>query len=333
MGEVSKGIEFIEKYLIIWRPAMYNKIYNFNKNVLKFMRMIIKNGIKVNENLNGIVLKKVDYLQYPQTVLVDKMKMGEKWNQNTWNQFYDKCCKDEYLGYYWFEFKIHSDEYRITMFVKDFDEGAGNIHTLPGMIQIWYKYQEKEGIDEKKLFFSVKKNVITRVPYRIKKERERESYRSTGGINFQEGKWIPLFKENTANSLCIWDISANIEIYESIISSFWKINQDSIKTDIKGLCTGKNAYMLYGDSSNINLLYKNNKNVGKAKKCGKYTYILYKWDDKENCEMQAYYKHMWIEDEEAYFVVFDGENHMHSTEKNICGPNYIDKGKWIISYE
>ena len=44
---------------------MDNEIYNFNISVLKFMRMIIKKGLKANENLNGIVLKKLDYLQYP----------------------------------------------------------------------------------------------------------------------------------------------------------------------------------------------------------------------------------------------------------------------------
>ena len=312
---------------------MDNEIYNFNISVLKFMRMIIKKGLKANENLNGIVLKKLDYLQYPKKLSVDKMKMGEKWNENIWTKFYDKCCKDEYLGYYWFEFKIHSDEYRITMFVKDFDEGAGNIHTLPGMVQILHKYQEKESMDEKNPVIRVKKNETTRVLYKIKKERKRGSYKSIGGINFQEGKWIPLFKENTAKSLCVWDISANIEIYESMISSFWKKNQNLIKTDIKGLCAGKNAYMLYGDYSDINFLYKNNEKVGKAKKRGRSTYILYKWDDKEDCEMYAYYKHMWVENEEAYFVVFDGENHIYSTEKNMCGPNYIDDKKWIISYE
>ena len=37
---------------------MGNEIKYFNKSVLSFMKLIIEKGIEVNNNLNGIVLKK-----------------------------------------------------------------------------------------------------------------------------------------------------------------------------------------------------------------------------------------------------------------------------------
>ena len=312
---------------------MGNEIKYFNKSVLSFMKLIIEKGIEVNNNLNGIVLKKINYSKYPKELLVDKYEMDEKKKKETWNNFYTQCCKDEYLGYYWFEFKINLDEYRITMFAKDFDEGSGNIHILPGMIQLWRKYEKITNVKDD-IFFAVKKDRTTRKPYRIKQEKERNTYKSVGGANFQEGKWKPLVKENTANNPCVWDISANTEIYESAIKTFWETNKTVIITGIKGLCVGKNAYMLYGKGLKINSLYKENRLVEKARNSGKFTYVLYKWDDNgENYQMKAYYKHMWVECEEAYFVVFDGENHILSTQKNKCGPNYLVDKKWKINYE
>lgn len=47
--------------------------------------------------------------------------------------------KHDYLNYYWCEYQIENEKFKITMFYKDFDCGSGNIHVLPGAIQVWKK--------------------------------------------------------------------------------------------------------------------------------------------------------------------------------------------------
>ena len=51
--------------------------------------------------------------------------------------------KHDYLNYYWCEYQIENEQFKITMFYKDFDCGSGNIHVLPGAIQVWKKNRRR----------------------------------------------------------------------------------------------------------------------------------------------------------------------------------------------
>lgn len=312
-----------------------SRINEFNRKVINFMEMIIKIGFETNPNLKEVKLRKINFSEYTAGSLTvcSKHTIGDNWDENEWIKYYNHCIKDEYLGYYWFEFKINENEYRITMYVKDFDEGSGNIHVLPGMIQIWIK---SKCIQESNKDISIKQNSTTKT-YGNKKERSRDSYRCDGGHSYLEGDWIPVIPSKTGKLACCWNALTNIEIYDSMAKVFWLNNQENISIGFEGLCPGKNARILYGDINSVNKLYKKELVSEKLSKCklvsGKETYILYKWINCDIEKMKAFYKHVWVQDENAYFIVFDGEEHILSTASNDKGPNYICKGEWNINYD
>lgn len=306
-----------------WMPY----ISEFNFKVLSMMKMIINEGLNIAK-IKDIILKKVDYSYYSNSKLAVKQnEMGDEWKEDIWNEYFEAYKKDEYLGYYWFEFKINDADYRITMYVKDFDEGSGNIHVLPGMLQVWRKSGGESGNNK---FFSINENSTTKI-YKNKEKKQRNSYRCSGGISYQEGDWIPLHSNKTANISCCWNIKESIENYESIMVDFWRnlSNKDKIPTCFEGLLFGKEASCLYGDKESIHALYRK-KLAADTPNLSRGTYVLYKWINSDNKTMNAFYRHIWVEDENAYFIVFDGENHILSTALNETGPNYLVNGKWKI---
>lgn len=56
----------------------------------------------------------------------------------------------ETIDYYWVEFEDNNQKLKISAFYKDFDASTGNIHVIPGVLQLW-KFSEEE-IDS--LFYS-----------------------------------------------------------------------------------------------------------------------------------------------------------------------------------
>ncbi len=310
-----------------------NCINDFNSKVLNFMEMIIKIGFKTNPNLKEVKLRKINFSEYTAGSLTvcSKHTIGDNWDEKKWIEYYKHCIEDEYLGYYWFEFKINENEYRITMYVKDFDEGSGNIHVLPGMIQIWIK---SKCIQEDNKGISIKQNSTTKT-YGNKKERSRDSYKCSGGHSYMEGDWVPVIASSTSELACCWNAATNIETietYDSMAKDFWLKNKENISIGFEGLCPGKKAQILYGDKDSVNQLYKKKLSEGELVS-GKATYILYKWINCDNNEMKALYKHVWVQDENAYFIVFDGEEHILSTASNDKGPNYLCNGEWNINYD
>lgn len=56
-----------------------------------------------------------------------------------------KMVGENYIEYYWITFHLNGmDEYKIAMFHKDFDHATGNLHVLPGAIQIWKRDKGKD---------------------------------------------------------------------------------------------------------------------------------------------------------------------------------------------
>ncbi len=57
------------------------------------------------------------------------------------SESYLQCSK---LDYYWIEFQYQNKNYKISAFYKDYDRSTGNIHILPGPIQLWEQRKELE---------------------------------------------------------------------------------------------------------------------------------------------------------------------------------------------
>lgn len=92
-----------------------------------------------------------------------------------------------YLNYYWCEYQKGDGMYRITMFYKDFDSGSGNIHVLPGAIQLW---ERMKGCEDKKLSFCEKElRQCNRDKY------GNLNYKMKGGSPYCEYEWKPFFSK------------------------------------------------------------------------------------------------------------------------------------------
>lgn len=66
------------------------------------------------------------------------------WNEDeftvqNYNEEYIRSSENIFLNYYWCEYKAENNDYKISMFYKDFDIGSGNLHILPGAVQVWSK--------------------------------------------------------------------------------------------------------------------------------------------------------------------------------------------------
>ncbi|MCR5214824.1 MAG: hypothetical protein K6E10_10455 [Eubacterium sp.] len=91
----------------------------------------------------------------------------------------------DFLSYYWVTFTFdNKTEYKIAMYYKDFDHVSGNIHVLPGFVQVFTKRGDKE-IDT---FVLEKDKTSTIIP---KYGFEKPGDKCNGGRAFGEGSWIP----------------------------------------------------------------------------------------------------------------------------------------------
>lgn len=52
--------------------------------------------------------------------------------------------KNKWVNYYWIEFEKNEVKYKFSLFYKDFDIGSGNVHVLPGVIQLWKKMNKTD---------------------------------------------------------------------------------------------------------------------------------------------------------------------------------------------
>ena len=201
----------------------------------------------------------------------------------------------KWLNYYWVEYIKRGEQYRITMFFKDFDHGSGNIHILPGGIQIWKKNDHCKFLP---------KGFCENDLKQCKKDRSgKVVYAMIGGKPYCEYGWIPLLE-----TVVFW----NYEILNEFIEI---IKKDTFK------CFDKTLYSkdFYQDVCN----YSNKGRHGNYKK-----YYLIRMKDDE-----LYYKTEFIEGI-GYFTKYDGEEvkYIKGNKENRCGPNYYDEeqGRWII---
>ena len=69
----------------------------------------------------------------------------------------EHVCSPDYLEYYWVEFMHNGKECVVSLFHRDFDGQSGNIHVMPGVLQVWEKAYDKD----KKNPFEKDKGTIT----------------------------------------------------------------------------------------------------------------------------------------------------------------------------
>ncbi len=94
-------------------------IKEFNQKVLSMMMEIKNSGVKKEKIIDDKKCK-IHKLYWK-----DDVNTGEP--------------SERYLDYYLIEFEYSGTMYKISMFYKDFDMRTGNVHVLPGAIQIWRK--------------------------------------------------------------------------------------------------------------------------------------------------------------------------------------------------
>ncbi len=259
--------------------------------------------IDVNKEFNW---KQRETLKYIITELKDLIDSDVKYWVGYWgkdNNFYVSELKPEseephnWLNYYWAEYTNIKDsiKYRVTMFYKDFDHGSGNIHVLPGAIQVWKKHSqcisEDNGFCGKELS-----------EYNTKREGGI-SYSMIGGKPYCEYGWEPLLKSA---------VFLNEDILNELIDY---IKKDKVQCYSNSICSNK--------------FYKDVKGYSQNGRCGHYKkYSIFRFS---GCTL--YYKTVLIQGI-GYFTKFDGEKVEFKRGNNVneCGPNYVDetKGRWVI---
>lgn len=92
----------------------------------------------------------------------------------------------DFLSYYWVTFLFdNKTEYKIAMFYKDFDHVSGNIHVLPGLVQIFIKCNQDNYIDS--FILGAERSSDISRDYRF----ETPGDRCNGGRAYCEGSWRP----------------------------------------------------------------------------------------------------------------------------------------------
>lgn len=150
-----------------------NIVAKFNQKNNNALRIIIK-------DLLGKKAKEIKYYRLyfiKGKAFIEESNVKEIENLNKTQL---KMVGENYIEYYWITFHLNGmDEYKIAMFHKDFDHATGNLHVLPGAIQIWKKGQ-REG-------FKIENGEIKDGNCETKPQKQAKS-----GQIFMEDGWIPM---------------------------------------------------------------------------------------------------------------------------------------------
>ena len=142
------------------------------------------------------------------------------------NEFEEiKKEKNKWVNYYWIEFEKNEVKYKFSLLYKDFDRKSGNIHVLPGAVQLW----KKEKNDYCKL-----------------NKMKKEDY----AVPFVEDEWYPIFDSESIHYISDEkDLNAILEI---IIKKHLEKNKDKIKKPLLGTISEEvNFYTLGGKINNL----------------------------------------------------------------------------------
>lgn len=225
-----------------------------------------------------------------------------RWNNDefTVQQYNEECTMtaqdNNFLNYYWCQYVVGNISYKISMFYKDFDKGSGNIHILPGAVQVWRKTEcncTEQG-------FCI--NEIEK----CKKNNEGEiEYKMLGGEKYCEYGWKPLFDKPI-----FWAEDNFDEVINAV--------------NLQDICGMK--HFCYS-----NKFYESVINYSTGGRSGHYMkYALLKF---ESSEESVYYKTIFVPNF-GFFTKYDGIKVDYEPGKKVnkCGPNYYCEHlkRWIF---
>ncbi len=117
--------------------------------------------------------------------------VGETTNEFTGEQ------PSDFISYYWVTFKFENKtEYKIAMFYKDFDHLSGNIHVLPGLVQIFTKCDQDNIIDSYTLGGERTSDIGSEDGF------EKPGDKCNGGRAYCEGSWHPCLGSSLLTKDC-----------------------------------------------------------------------------------------------------------------------------------
>lgn len=173
------------------------------------------------------------------------------------SESYLQCSK---LDYYWIEFQYQNKNYKISAFYKDYDRSTGNIHILPGPIQLW------------------------------EQRKELEKFEFTAGIGcvpYPEGMWYPILdkpyfwnrtRKNNRNKA---EIKKEAQIIWNKIENYIKSNSNGADIElgygIRSSIFYENVTMLLDVAARREKIKRDSKQMRKSGNGHYQKYILLKW--------------------------------------------------------
>jgi hypothetical protein len=315
------------------------KIKEFNK----------RNAVYLNAIIGGINQSK--YANLVSDIKYYKLSFGNQNEQKldfactpsffvekTTEEFTDEQPSD-FLSYYWVTFKFENKtEYKIAMFYKDFDHVSGNIHVLPGLVQVFVKCDQDNVIDSYALWGERTSDIGLEYGF------ETPGDKCNGGRAYCEGSWHPCLGSSLLTRDCYTILRA-----EKCAECFGRelmINQENIsnKDFYSKYCSRSVEAALIHTKELIKeiypdeILYERRKHAKIG--CGNGTYKLFRWLDlieeensfyvvnnDEATNISPLYSIVYIQDEsaEGFYCVFgkNQNNKIYEYNEKKTSPNMV----------
>ena len=271
----------------------YNKI-NYNNKLVKYLKEIYE-YLEKNDDISEIKAYKYDWEKEEKKKIVLN---GYVEDDNKW------------INYYWIEFIKDGEEYKFSLFYKDFDIGSGNVHVLPGAIQLWKKMDKTDN-----------------------KLENRIEDKGKGSVTYSEDEWDPIFAPDQIHYISD-EKDLNTVLKKIITEDLIKEkSKDIIKKQLLGSISDEVKFYTFDDK--IEMIRK--KSFKEAKyfiNNTKYKYYAIKW-----FQISKYY---WIS---FYFSELDKNGlifpkfgqiqfwrGINKENKNGKSPNEYINGKWKFYY-
>lgn len=224
-------------------------------------------------------------------------------------------CSSEYLEYFWVEFKYAGKNYVVSLFYRDFDCERGDIHVMPGVLQVWEKTPYIEGEE-----------------YKFPSGSQIEAYTQTVNVsNSKKIVWEPLIGYGKTPKRFVWAPFMDLNRLSEFI--FGSIKTPKSEISVSDEENNKQEENLGKLQTYIDAL-PNSEGVYKKPTRGNYKY-LYRWTknykfQENNCFISPY-KH--INTDYGYFIRFDGKPTAYMIKHAGEYPNKLQESKFVINYE
>lgn len=304
-----------------------------------------KNSVALKAVVRCLLEVNAEKIKYHSLHFINGNYEMQEWNITDGKRVDDiPETNQEYINYYWVTFAMNQQktspgkenqdekiEYKIAMFHKDFDPASGNLHVLPGMVQIWKK-GDGDG------FIKIQNGMMTTRDLKLPSGRP-----GTGQI-YIEDNWVPLSiarsprEKKSRNQYMLWETTEDILNYiQYVIGGNKFIEKANLRAGGRG-----NSKVFYGEEL-LCEVYKNRETNQIMKlRSGMGTYSFLKFREGEENTIVCGYKIVYIENA-GYFCDFNRRINVYSkgkigTDNHLAeSPNYFvetekGKGYWDLKY-